>query len=151
MLLKATALNRKLVGEVMMNKKQDETTSSSQTPLETVGEKQEAELDGCPIWIICLLNFEIQTLYLFPWGSDWKWWCRGYIQSPKILFLKRRMSLFAAFFVEQLGAQTKIQCEKWVYFLFGVGMLDSKCTDGPQNTLVYAAVIVFVVLSCRCI
>lgn len=55
---------------MMMNKKQVETTSSSQTPLETVGEKQETELDGCPIWIICLLNFEIQTLYLFPQGTD---------------------------------------------------------------------------------
>lgn len=68
--LKATALNRKLVSEMMMNQKQVETTSSSQTPLETAGEKQEAELDGCPILIICLLNFEIQTLYLFPRGSD---------------------------------------------------------------------------------
>lgn len=55
---------------MLMNKKQVETTSSPQTPLETVGEKQEAELDACPVWIFCLLNFEIQTLDLFPRGSD---------------------------------------------------------------------------------
>lgn len=61
--LKATALNRKLVSKMMMNYKQVETTSSSQTPLETVGEKQEAELDGCPIlkYKLCTFFLEVVT------------------------------------------------------------------------------------------